>query len=1000
MQCQACHSDNATGELVCRSCGATLAGSGDITPIREESATITEIPGTAWSRPYSTATRNIASITQLAVGTILGERYEILALLGEGGMGAVYKARDREVGHFVALKVIRPELANQQVILNRFKQELILARQITHKNVIRIFDLGQAEGIKFITMEFVEGRDLHSLLKAGRTFTITEKVRIIQQVCRALDAAHAEGVVHRDLKPHNIMVEESGRIVVMDFGIARSMEGTGGQTSTGALLGTPAYMSPEQAKGEKVDTRSDLFSLGIIFYELLTGVAPYESETMVGLLLKRIQERPIPPVERDPEIPQGLSDVVLKCLAVDLTQRYQTAHEVLQDLTAWQGAPDTFRTVAGTLAMPTVTQPSGPVTPVAAAPAPKQKLWKWVGAACILAILAAAGFFMKDRFISKPATAHAPVTVMIADFNNHTGDPIFDGTLESTLRLALEGAGFISAYDRTKLRDLGVAPVEKLDDQSAAKIALSQGLGVVVYGSLQPQGTGYGLALRAVQAVTGSAVANGEETAANKDQVLFALTKAASTIRKGLGDATTDSAQRFAMDTLTATSLEAVHEYAQAMEAIANGKNADAFKGFSKAADVDPNFGLAYAGMAMASRNMDKHEDAVKYIREAQQHIDRMTERERYRTRGSFYFITDDYQKCTDEYGALIARYSADVAALNNLGACYASLRNIPKALEEMARATEILPKKATYRFNHALYQAYLGNFPAAETEVQAALRMNPTYEKGFMTLAYSQLGQNHLDQAEATYRNLEKTGPTGASMAANGFADIAVYEGRFNDAVRILDRGSQADVASGQMDAAADKYLALAHVQSLREQKAPAVAAAQKALDLSTEVKTRFLAARAFMVAGDTAKAKTLASGLAKEILAEPQAYAKLIDGEIALKGGDARTAVQDFVNANILLDTWIGHFDLGRAYLEVPAFTDADSEFDRCVKRRGEAMELFMDDVPTFGYYPAIYYYQGRVREGLKTAGYADSYRTYLDIRGKAGEDPLLNEIRRRIQ
>ena len=951
---------------------------------------------TAWSRPYSTTSRHIGSITQLAAGTVLGERYEILALLGEGGMGAVYKARDREVGHLVALKVIRPELANQQVILNRFKQELILARQITHKNVIRIFDLGQAEGVKFITMEFVEGRDLHSLLKSGKAFTLTEKVRIIQQVCRALEAAHAEGVVHRDLKPHNIMVEESGRVVVMDFGIARSMEGTGGQTSTGALLGTPAYMSPEQAKGEKVDTRSDLFSLGIIFYELLTGVAPYESETMVGLLLKRIQERPVPPVERDPEIPQGLSDVVLKCLTVDLTQRYQTAHEILQDLHAWQGAPDTFRTVAGTMSMP----------PLAAQPAPgappvKKKLWIWVGAAAVLVTVAVTAFLFKDRFFSKPPTAHAPVTVMIADFSNHTGDPIFDGTLESTLRLALEGAGFISAYDRTKLRDLGVAPVEKLDEQSAAKIAVSQGLGVVVFGSLQPKGTGYDLSLRAVQAVTGNTIANGEDTAANRDQVLFALTKAASAIRTGLGDSTSDSAQRFAMETLTATSLEAVHEYAEAMEALSNSNNQEAFKHFSKAADIDQNFGLAYAGMAIAARNLNNHEDAVKYIRKAQEHIDRMTERERYRTRGMFYFITDDYQKCTEEYGALIARYSADVAALNNLGACYASLRNIPKALEEMSRAMEILPKKANYRLNHALYQAYLGNFQAAETEVQAALRVNPTAVKGLMTLAYAQMGQNRFDQAEATYRNLEKTGPEGASMAANGFADIAVYQGRFNDAVRLLERAAQADVAAGQRDYAADKYSALAHVQMLREQKAPAIAAAQHALDLSSQAKTRFLAARVFVAAGETAKAKALASGLAMEILVEPQAYAKLIEGEMDLKAGDARAAVQAFVQGNVFLDTWIGRFDLGRAYLEIPtALTDADSEFERCINRRGEAMELFMDDVPTYGYFPAIYYYQGRVREGLKTAGFANSYKAYLDIRGKAGEDPLLNEIRGRIQ
>jgi tetratricopeptide (TPR) repeat protein len=683
---------------------------------------------------------------------------------------------------------------------------------------------------------------------------------------------------------------------------------------------------------------------------------------------------------------------------------------------------NSFQTSAGKSLSPTSVGKHVP-TP----PAPPTQPWKWIAVGAVLVVMATAGSLFRDRLLAlarnipairvreRPdAIARKPVTVMIADFNNHTGDQIFDGTLESALRLALEGAGFISAYDRTKLRDLGVATTDKLDEQSAAKIALSQGLGAVVFGSLESKGSGYHLALRAVQPVTGTAMASGDADAANKDQVLFALTKAATGIRTGLGDSTSDSAQRFAMDTLTSTSLEAVHEYAQAMEAMSNGNDPDAFKGFSKAADVDPNFGLAYAGMAMAFRNMGKHEDAVKYIREAQQHIDGMTERELYRTRGSFYFITDDYQKCTDEYGALIAKYSADVAALNNLGVCYGSLRNISKALEEMGRATEILPKKATYRFNHALYQVYLANFAAAETEVQAALRMNPAYLNGYLTLAYSQLGQNQIDQAQTTYHTLEKTGVLGASLAASGFADIAVYEGRYNDAIRILEKAAETDLAAGKKDWAADKYTALAYVQTLREPNAAAVhtqvqmprfqmssvpleAAAQRALDLSNSVKTRFLAARAFVEAGEIAKAKMLQSSLANEIVADPQAYAKLIEGEIALKAGDARAAVQSFVQANILLDTWIGHFDLGRAYLEVPAFPDADSEFDRCLKRRGEAMELFMDDVPTYGYFPPVYYYQGRVREGLRSAGYADSYRKYLDIRGKSHEDPLLGEVRR---
>ena len=947
-----------------------------------------------------------AGAGELGVGTLLGDRYEILALLGEGGMGAVYKAKDREVGHVVALKVIRPELANQQDILQRFKQELILARQITHKNVVRIFDLGQAEGAKFITMEFVEGRDLHSMLRAGHKFTIGEKVRMIQQVCRALEAAHAEGVVHRDLKPHNIMVEAGGRVVVMDFGIARSLEATGGQTSTGALLGTPAYMSPEQARGDRVDTRSDLFSLGVIFYELLTGKPPYESETMVGLLLKRIQERPIPPVERDKEIPQGLSDVVLKCLAVDLGQRYQTAGELYGDLEAWQRSPGTFRTLAGTtIVLPAQTTAVRAATQAIPAPQPKPRsnrigLWS-VAAAAAIALAAVPAYFLRDRFSGSPKP-HAPVTVMIADFNNHTGDPIFDGTLESTLKLALEGAGFISAYDRGQLRTIGVAaadlPKDKLDEPTASKIAVSQGLGVVVSGSLQPQGAGYGISVKAQQAVTGATLGAAEETAANRDQVLFAVTKLAAALRKALGDSTSDSAQRFAMETLSAASIESVHNYALAMEALSNGKFEEALKNFSKAVDADANFGLAYAGMAIASNNLDNKPDAKKYILEAQKHIDRMTERERYRTRGLYYFINGDQQRCSEEYGTLLARYPSDVGAYNNLGACYSYLRNIPKALENMAHAIQLLPKRPLYQFNHALYQVYAGDFSAAEKEVQTAQQLNPGFPRGYINLAYIALGQNDPDKAESAFRDLAKTGATGASLAESGFADVAIYQGRFSDAAKILDRGAASDADAGRSDAAADKLNALAYLQIQRGQNREAAGAADRALKLSQSVKARFFAARAFAESGEKVKAQTLAQGLAQELPAEPQSYAKLIEGEIALKDGNARSAIQSFSQAVNLLDTWIGRFDLGRAYLAAGFFTDADSQLDGCIKRRGEAMELFMDDVPTYGYFPPVYYYLGRVREGLHSSDYADSYRKYLDIRGKSSEDPLVSEVRRR--
>jgi serine/threonine-protein kinase len=344
VECPICHTSNPPGSIACLKCSTPIE-IGDATIVinpTNDAATIVEPAGgpsdpeatiggtTGWSVPIQKIGPRDPN-APLDPGTVLAERYEILKRLGEGGMGAVYQARDHELDRLVALKVIRPELAGHPDILRRFKQELILARQVTHKNVIRIFDLGMAGGCKFITMDYIDGRDLKSILVERGKLAPEEAVPIVQQVCRGLEAAHTEGVVHRDLKPQNIMVDASGRVWVMDFGLARSME-MAGMTRTGALMGTPDYMSPEQARAEKVDARSDLFSLGIIFYEMLTGVLPFQADTMMATLLKRVHEKAAPPNTLERAIPQHLSDVIMKCLEADRAKRYQTTGEILADL--------------------------------------------------------------------------------------------------------------------------------------------------------------------------------------------------------------------------------------------------------------------------------------------------------------------------------------------------------------------------------------------------------------------------------------------------------------------------------------------------------------------------------------------------------------------------------------------------------------------------------------------------------------------------------------------
>jgi serine/threonine protein kinase/tetratricopeptide (TPR) repeat protein len=932
----------------------------------------------------------------LAVGQAFGVRYHIIRLLGAGGMGAVYQAWDAELGVSVALKVVKPlasdDAARAQELERRFKRELLLARQVTHANVVRIHDLGEIDGIRYLTMTYVEGTDLSKLLAKGK-LPPAQALSIAKQVAFGLRAAHQVGVVHRDLKPANVMIAGDDALI-MDFGIARSMSSDtlGSQagapsgalgsraaavvdapgTQAGAIVGTLAYMAPEQARGEQVDHRADLYAFGLILYDMLLGPSRLPRDSSAMSELRKRMEQGVPDIRSvDPEIPKAVGRIVSRCLEKDPAARYQKTAELVAELVRLDenGEP-----------LPLVRR----LTP------------RLMVASAVFVIAMLVGTYFLTRRSLEPPKQHEAVSVLIADFQNGTGDPTFDRTLEPMLKLALEGAGFISAYDRSGIsRTLGVRPPEKLDERAALEMAVKQGLGVVLSGSVDRQGDGYGVSVKATHAVTGNVIASAENRASSKDQVLGAATKLASEVREALGDDTSDSDKRFAMETLSATSLEVVRDYAAAAQAMSDSRFEEARQSFSKAVAHDPKFGLAYAGMAIASRNLDKQQDAEQFIKEAVRHVDGMTERERYRTRGLFYMVTGDHQQCVKEFGDLIARYAADASARNNLALCLTYLRNMPRALDEMRQVVKILPKRALYRENLALYADYSGDFQIAEQEVRA---MQEPGLFGLLALTFSQLGQGQLPQATETLQALGKIDALGASYAASGLGDLALYEGRLSEAARVFAQGAAADLASKDTDRAANKFAALAYTQLLRRQKGAAIEAAERALTNSKAVKIRFLTARVFVEAGAAAKAHTLAAGLASELQAEPQAYAKIVEGEDALKNGDARQAIKALTEANTLLDTWMGHFDLGRAYLEAGGFTQADSEFDRCLKRRGEALALFLDEEPTYGYFPPVYYYQGRVREGLNSAGFAESYRTYLTIRGQSKEDSLLPEVRRR--
>src|SRR3984957_1419773 len=651
MQCPLCQTDNPPSADHCTKCSTPLPlADMTISPTAMGTAVSTQ----AWSvavspRPSSEA----AAKGQLEPGTLLAERFEILQLLGQGGMGAVYKARDTELERLVALKLIRPELASHPEILRRFKQELILAREVTHRNVIRIFDLGQAQGIKFITMEYVEGRDLKGLIHEKGKFTAEEAVPIVLQIAAALEAAHTAGVVHRDLKPQNVMSDKDGRVYVMDFGIARSLEHQG-MTQTGALMGTPEYMSPEQAKGEKVDARSDLFALGIIFYECLTGVSPFKAETAMAMMFKRTQEKATPLVQLEPSTPGVISDIVAKCLEIKPTERYQTAREVINDLEAYTGGAQRGTIIA-------------PSRRISHAP-PYQK-WLVIGG--IVVVLAAGGYFIHDRVVLRPGGSSAgpvqPVSLAILPFRNTSGDPSIDWVGNSVANILSTDVGQ-SAHLHTVpsdrlfqiLKDLHVPPNAEFDPDMLRRLAEFANADILISGRYAKFGEQIRIDAVLQDLKRDRRVPLRIDAASEKD-FPKTMDKFAELIRANLA-VSSDVLRELKSTSFqpSSESVAAVRDYNQGLQLLRDGKNLDALKALQDAVKEDPQFALAYSRLAETNAALGRDGDAEQASRKALDLSQQLPEAERYLIQANHARVMKDNKKAIEAYENL-AKSSPDI---------------------------------------------------------------------------------------------------------------------------------------------------------------------------------------------------------------------------------------------------------------------------------------------------------------------------------------------------
>ncbi len=685
-------------------------------------------------------------------GEMIGD-YRLVRELGQGGMGTVYLAYDTRLGRYAALKFLPSRFHSPERVL-RLEREAKAASALNHPHILTIYDFGQQNGRDFIASEFVEGRTLREHINAN-DLRLQQILELAIQVASALGTAHSAGIIHRDIKPENIMLRPDGYAKVLDFGLAKLTEKefaddntsdprvtAGFKTRTGILLGTTSYMSPEQVRGQKLDGRSDLFSLGVVLYELVGGQRPFRGETVHHTMVAITDHEPTPIGHLVPRAPTRFQEIINQVLAKNPDERYQTAAELISDLEELQSElvaharvdvaqPDSTESIKlGEHATPLMSEASGVLTATTAkrrrtVPSfiPESQKWRWLSLLTVIAALVIGGiYFYRLRGFNAPAPALTEKdTILLADFVNTTGDPDFEGTLKQGLTVQLEQSPYINIFPEERARDtlkLMERPrEEKITREIGREICQRRGIKVLMIGSIASLGRNYVITLEGINSQSGETVAHQQTEAEGKEQVLKALGRATTAMREKLGESLASISKfNVPIETATTASLAAFKNFIAGVELRRKAKYAESVTQFKRAIDLDPEFALAHLMLGTSYRDLRNLEPGNEHIKRAYELRDRVTERERIEIAATYF------RHITGE---------------------------LDKRIEMTSLLTQTYPREPDGFHLHGNTMMIAGEFEQAAAAYRTVLQLDPDYSLSRANLALALIGLDRFDEAQ-----------------------------------------------------------------------------------------------------------------------------------------------------------------------------------------------------------------------------------------------------------